>query len=349
MELPTELRRVLCDARLLETRPGEERPRKAPHSDPASTDPMVEPLSGGVSSEVLMVHTTPTPVCAKRALPQLRVAGTWEAPVERSTSEARWLEAAGRLAPGLAPPLLAQGQGWLVLPYLPPERWTMWKTMLLAGQGDAVVVARQLGTSLGRLHERAASEPDLARQFDTTEEFTSLRLAPYLRTLAARHPQHADAQGRIEVSLLANRRTLVHGDVSPKNVLVDADGTPVLIDAECAWWGDAAFDLAFCLNHLLLKQLVVADVAPVRRAARVLVDAYLGEVGFEPLAAISTRTADLLPWLLLARVDGMSPVEYLDEARRQLVRRTALRLLDEGVGHQDLGGLLSTVEEAFHV
>lgn len=356
LSLPVELRDLLCAAGLL----------KAAPAAGIAADPLVERLSGGVSSDVLVVHTTPTPVLAKRALPQLRVAGLWEAPVERSSSEARWLAAAGELVPGLAPQLLAQGEGWLVMPYLPSTQWTTWKTMLLAGRGaDPALVARRLGTALGQLHERAAARPELAERFETTDAFTSLRLTPYLRTLATSYPQLTDAQRRIEASLLANRRTLVHGDVSPKNVLVDgADGTPVLIDAECAWWGDAAFDLAFCLNHLLLKQLVVAEVAPVQRAARVLATSYLDVVAFEAPQAIAARAARLLPWLLLARVDGLSPVEYLDEERAQRVRRAALTLLHEdgknrggadrgsadrgGAGRsaadRDLDSLLSVVE-----
>lgn len=343
MTLPDALRRVLQGAGLLDP------PRSPvpPGTEPA-LEPAVESLTGGVSSEVLVVHTTPDPVCAKRALSQLRVAGRWEAPVERSISEARWLQTAAQLVPGLAPPLLASGEGWLVMPYLPPERWSTFKGLLLAGQGDPELVAQRLGAALGQLHERAAAQPELAARFDTTEDFGALRLEPYLRTLASRYPEHAEAQRDLEDSLLANRRTLVHGDVSPKNVLVDIESTPVLIDAECAWWGDAAFDLAFCLNHLLLKQLVVPEVAPVRRAARVFQGSYLAEIGFEPFEGIARRTARLLPWLLLARIDGLSPVEYLDASTQLRVRRTALMLLAQAHQEPDLDGLLSVVEERFN-
>jgi aminoglycoside phosphotransferase (APT) family kinase protein len=117
---------------------------------------------------------------------------------------------------------------------------------------------------------------------------------------------------------------LVHGDVSPKNILVGSRG-PVFLDAECAWYGDPAFDLAFCLNHLLLKCLWT----PAARAAFLecfdaLSSSYLDKVSFE---GVEGRTASLLPALLLARVDGKSPVEYLSEPQRQQVRGFARPLV----------------------
>ena len=117
---------------------------------------------------------------------------------------------------------------------------------------------------------------------------------------------------------------LVHGDVSPKNILVGAQG-PVLLDAECAWWGDPAFDLAFCLNHLLLKCLWNAAATPAFLAAfETLCEVYLQGVNWEPRGRLEQRAAALLPGLLLARVDGKSPVEYIDdEAQREVVRRVA--------------------------
>jgi len=89
----------------------------------------------------------------------------------------------------------------------------------------------------------------------------------------------------------------------------------VILDAECAWYGDPAFDLAFLLNHLLLKGVwrpqwrghYIALFA-------IVVVAYRDHVRWEPWADVEARTAALLPALLLARVDGKSPVEYVTAA-----------------------------------
>jgi hypothetical protein len=120
----------------------------------------------------------------------------------------------------------------------------------------------------------------------------------------------------------------VHGDVSPKNILIGPRG-PIFLDAECAWYGDPAFDLAFCLNHLLLKCLWAPQAAgEFLRCFDVLAKGYLAGVGWEPHGAIERRTARLLPGLFLARVDGKSPVEYVTaDADRDRVRRVARALL----------------------
>ena len=69
----------------------------------ANETPPFAPLTGGVSSEIWKVGD----VCVKRALPRLRVAQMWEAPIERNRYERLWLEAAGAAAPGAAPRVLA--------------------------------------------------------------------------------------------------------------------------------------------------------------------------------------------------------------------------------------------------
>ncbi len=120
----------------------------------------------------------------------------------------------------------------------------------------------------------------------------------------------------------------MHGDVSPKNILVGPAG-PVFLDAECAWWGDPAFDLAFCLNHLLLKCLWTPRARDGFLACfDAMADTYRAGVRWEAADALDARAAHLLPGLFLARVDGKSPVEYITtDADKDRVRRVARALL----------------------
>jgi aminoglycoside phosphotransferase (APT) family kinase protein len=121
----------------------------------------------------------------------------------------------------------------------------------------------------------------------------------------------------------------VHGDVSPKNILAGPDG-PVFLDAECAWFGDPAFDLAFCLNHLLLKCLWTPSARTrFLGCFDALKDAYFESVAWEPARQLEARTAALLPALLLARIDGKSPVEYIDdETIKSGVRAFSIPLIE---------------------
>ncbi|MBV9208579.1 MAG: hypothetical protein JO037_24945 [Actinobacteria bacterium] len=116
---------------------------------------------------------------------------------------------------------------------------------------------------------------------------------------------------------------------------------PVLLDAECAWFGDPAFDVAFCLTHLILKTVARPDrSAALLDSGRALVSSYLGHVAWEEPEHLLQRVVTLVPALLLARIDGSSPVEYITAPRlRAAVRRTAAGLLAEPAGtlHDLLG------------
>jgi Ser/Thr protein kinase RdoA (MazF antagonist) len=168
----------------------------------------------------------------------------------------------------------------------------------------------------------------VAAEFATDAIFHAIRLEPYLLATARAHQDRAVALEKLVETTAHTKLTLVHGDVSPKNILVGPQG-PVFIDAECAWFGDPAFDLAFCLNHLLLKCLWVPTAAGRFMAAfQSLVEPYLDGVDWEPRQDLDRRAAQLLPGLFLARIDGKSPVEYLTEERdKDTVRRVARWLL----------------------
>src|SRR5882672_649397 len=284
------------------------------------------PLTGGVSSDIWRIDTDSGPVCAKRALPKLRVAADWHAPIERNLYEARWMQVANEAHPGCTPRVLGQHPqlGVLVMSYLPASEYRLWKKMLREGEVD-LTLACTVGAVLARIHGYSAARPELAPQFATDTIFFDIRLEPYLLATARRHPELAPALERLAQVTRSKAVALVHGDVSPKNILIGPHG-PVLLDAECAWWGDPAFDLAFCLNHLLLKSVVRAECSPaLHESFSALTEAYFDSAVFEAREALEARTARLLPALLLARVDGKSPVEYLvgKSEEQAFVRRIA--------------------------
>ena len=287
------------------------------------------PLAGGVSSDLWRVDLPGGSLCVKRALARLKVAADWQAPVSRNAYEWAWMRFASRHRPDNVPELLAHDPeaGLFAMAYLPPEHYPMWKAQLLAAEVRPETAAA-VGELLGTLHAKSAGDADLATEFATDDNFHALRIEPYLLATAAAHAELSDVLKRLADRTVTAHLALVHGDVSPKNILVGPSG-PVLLDAECAWYGDPAFDLAFCVNHLLLKSLAVhGRRAELLRSARVLAEDYGRCVDWEPLIDLESRVASLLPALLLARVDGKSPVEYLtDDRHRVFVRTVASALL----------------------
>ncbi len=292
-------------------------------------DPPMTPLTGGVSSDIWRVELPRGAVCVKRALPRLKVAALWEAPVERNGFEWEWMRTAAAIHPGAVPELIAHDPagGMFAMAWLDPASYPLWKEQLRAG-AVAPSTAAAVGQRIGALHAATAGDQALAGRFASDAIFYSIRLEPYLIATASVHRDRAAPLHALAEITAKTRLALVHGDVSPKNILVGPEG-PVFLDAECAWYGDPAFDLAFCLNHLLLKCLWVPRVAPgLLDCFDQLAGSYLAEVGWEPVAAIEERAARLLPGLLLARIDGKSPVEYLTgEGQKDRVRRIARALL----------------------
>jgi len=296
-----------------------------------STNQRIEltPLAGGVSSDIFRADLPSRVVCVKRALPRLRVAAEWNVPVERNRYEVEWMRVAGAIVPQAVPALLGEDRaaGAFAMEWLPPARYPVWKATLMDGSA-AQTTAVQVGDVLGRIHAATADRPDIAERFPTDALFHAIRLDPYLVATARAHPDRAERLHALVATTAATKRVLVHGDFSPKNILAGPGG-PVILDAECAWFGDPAFDLAFVLNHLLLKSAWQPPrSASYRAMAEALVAAYGDRVRWEPWLALDARTAGLLPALMLARIDGKSPVEYLSEASRAFVRayaREALR------------------------
>jgi 5-methylthioribose kinase len=288
-------------------------------------------LSGGVSSEIWRVDLPNRSLCIKRALAKLRVEAEWRAPVERNATEWAWFETAGAILPGSAPQLLAhdRGRGLFAMEFLPPEKYPLWKAELLAGHVDIEFAAR-VGDALGCIHAATAGDARMAARFRTDQAFHALRIEPYLLETGRKHSELESRFAMLAARTASLHLALVHGDVSPKNILIGLDG-PVFLDAETAWYGDPSFDLAFCLNHLMLKALVrPGEASALEVSSDALRDAYLARVDWEAPALVAARAGDLLPALMLARVDGKSPVEYLDTGQQAIVRDFAIPRLRAG-------------------
>ncbi len=285
-------------------------------------------LEWGVSNVVLAVHAAGLDVVVKQALPRLRVAEEWLAKRERTLTEADALRLAAEIVPGSTPEVLAVDEDACAMAIArAPDGWRNWKELLLAGEADPAV-ARRLGELLRAWQAATLRDDDLARRFGDIEAFDQLRVDPYHRAVMRRWPSLARPVGAYAEELLATRVCLVHGDFSPKNVLVGPDSLWV-IDFEVAHVGDPVFDPAFMLNHLMLKAIHrPADAAAYRACAEAFVSSYEYGLPWE-LVPDPELLAGHVGCLMLARVDGKSPAEYLTEPQRLLARVHATRLVTD--------------------
>lgn len=292
------------------------------------------PLTGGVSSEIYLVEDGERRFVVKRALAKLKVQAEWFADTSRNRTEQAYLRAVAAFRPDAVPELLFcdEEAGCFGMEFL--DGFQNWKSDLLAGQIH-LSLARQAGALLGEIHARTWADEAAQRDFATLENFDQLRLDPYLRTTAARHPEVGAALLAEADRLRGSAQCLVHGDFSPKNMM-HRDGRLVVLDCEVACYGDAAFDLSFFLNHLFLKNLYHA---PAQLAFPAIIDAALhGYRGANRLHAAEVEAAavKLLPMLMLARVDGKSPVEYLTgETKRDFLRGFATEAILRPAAHLD--------------
>ncbi|MEO8427141.1 MAG: phosphotransferase [Verrucomicrobiota bacterium] len=293
--------------------------------------PALTVLSGGVSNRTVLVERSQGEAWViKQALPKLRVEADWFSDPDRAHREALGLIWLGRLAPAGSIPgfLFEDPQHHLVAMNAVAKPHENWKTRLLSGKLERDYVG-QFGQLLGTIHRRARERWDeVAAVFADRTFFQTLRLEPYYRFSAHRNPGAAKFLTELIDDTLATRITLVHGDYSPKNILLH-QGRLVLLDQEVIHFGDPAFDLGFSLTHLLSKahhsRLQRADFL---EASHWFWENYKQAAGeWAAEAALEARIVRHALACLLARVDGRSPLEYLTNTERQRQREIVLSLM----------------------
>jgi len=280
-------------------------------------EPVIEPLTGGISSEILHIKDGDREFVVKCALAKLKVRDDWFADVSRNQVEDNYLRRVGMIAPGSVPRVLYSqpDEGWFAMEFLGGD-FVNWKSELLSNRAETAH-AKRAGEILGRIHAATWGDPEVAQEFATLKNFRQLRLEPYLETTAERVTDLAPLLRDEKERLAQTALCLVHGDFSPKNILISPDRM-VIVDAEVGWFGDPVFDLAFLLTHFHLKALwQETDPEPALLLVPVFWQAYTNALGSHASADLESRTARLVLCLLLARVHGKSPVEYLTQTSQR--------------------------------
>lgn len=278
----------------------------------------VEILTGGVSNTVIAVSIPGQNIVIKQALPELKVAEKWEADQRRAIVEADALKLFHSLSPNQVPKLVFIDPDTFVLGMeRVPLESTVWKADLLNGIFHPGI-ATSLGTTLAQWHLFGETDQNSRAKFKEDTLFEQLRVDPFYRFVAEKNiALKAQIQSLID-ELENDHSTIVHGDFSPKNFMVSPSGELYILDFEVTHVGNPVFDLAFLLAHLLCKFFRAeseTDAISLARIAEEFCSSYADLRQLPP--SLSRHTA----LIALARVEGKSPVNYLNSNQQAKLQR----------------------------
>ena len=296
----------------------------------------VEVLTGGVSCVVLAVKSAEREIVIKQALPELKTKAKWVADQRRAIVEAEAMRVYQSITPDSVPELIDcdEANFTLTMSRL-PNTCTNWKQDMLEGRIHPEM-GEKLGKILAQWHNATAVDAAIKAKFMEGELFEQLRVIPFYRAVAAKNPNLQVVINSLIGEITKEKIALVHGDFSPKNILATSDNSPIVLDFEVAHTGNPVFDLGFISAHLLCKTIRTnnsAEKAALIATATNFLNSYR--------QSCNLAIADSLPLhvalIALARVEGVSPVNYLDEsAQRELVAITKSALLDSTMTFEQL-------------
>ncbi|HQS51474.1 MAG: hypothetical protein B7X86_07700 [Sphingobacteriales bacterium 17-39-43] len=279
---------------------------------------LVEHLSGGVSCRVWKISVNNDRWVIKQALEKLDVTADWFSDVERIHREHEVMKQLELVIPDSNIPKILHVDyvNHIYMMTCAEEGVQTWKEYLM----DRVFnteTAKSAADILSLIHSQSHKiDEQVKAKFSDQKYFIQLRIDPFHRFLINKYPELSTEINTLIEELTEQNTCLVHGDFSPKNMLIEKSGRIVLIDYEVAHWGNPVFDLAYCLGHLMLKTWHLKKPEQILKLISVFITNYKGQV------------SNLLPHLglmLLARMDGKSPVNYIqDDTLKQVIRTTAI-------------------------
>ncbi len=288
-------------------------------------------LPGGVSSDIKRVlKEDGTSFVVKKALPKLKVKEDWFSNPERNFVESKAIKMVSTVFPNYVPKIIFSDPN---IPIFAMEyvEGRNWKSELMKGNIDNSV-ANNLGFFLASFHNISYMNEGWLNEFENMTLFRELRISPYLETILDIYPTLKEKIGRIIIDLTDQKKVLVHGDFSPKNVILREDNSICILDWEVAHAGNFAFDISFMMSHLLLKAIHFGNKHKSYEA--LAIDFYKSY--FAKIKMINEKDSRqgifrITGALILARVDGKSPVEYLNNTEKELARKFGEDLINDKI------------------
>ena len=294
----------------------------------------MEVLTGGVSCVVLAVATAEVDLVVKQALPELKTKAKWVADQRRAIVEADAMRVYHSITPDSVPELIdIDPDNFTLTMSRLPHSCTNWKQDMLEGR-----IYPEMGEKLGRVlaqwHNAAAQSAEIKDKFMEDSLFEQLRVSPFYRSVKDKNPNLQDVISNLIGEITTIKTTLVHGDFSPKNILATSDHSPIVLDFEVAHTGNPVFDLAFVSAHLLCKTIRTQSAAEKVAITKTALN-FLSSYSENTRISIAETLPQHVALIALARVEGVSPVNYLDEpAQQKLVALTNSALLDSTMTYE---------------
>ncbi|MCX6442145.1 MAG: phosphotransferase [Actinobacteria bacterium] len=296
----------------------------------------VEVLTGGVSCVVLAVKSAQRELVVKQALPELKTKAKWVADQRRAIVEAEAMRVYQSITPDSVPELIDcdEANFTLTMSRL-PNTCTNWKQDMLEGRIHPEM-GEKLGKILAQWHNTTAVDAAIKAKFMEGELFEQLRVSPFYRAVAEKNSNLRVVINSLIEEITTEKIALVHGDFSPKNILATPDHNPIVLDFEVAHTGNPVFDLAFISAHLLCKKIRTQSAAEKAALTSTALN-FLGCYRQESRVSLAQSLPLHVALIALARVEGVSPVNYLDEpAQLKLVAITKSALLDSTMDFEQL-------------
>ena len=299
---------------------------------------------GGVSGTVAFVYAGDKELIVKQALAQLKTKDTWLCDPKRMYIEKEANRIYNEIVPENVPEVYFYDEdNYIFGRAAAPESCTMWKSDLLSGLYDFDVAHKAID-SLSKVHNTCANNAEIERIFGDKALFYDLRISPYIEFTVGKHPDLRAFADSVNEFLMGNGITLVHGDYSPKNIMVDGRKIYIL-DFEVGHYGHPAFDLAFFSNHFMLKTVKNKQWADTTtNMLKLMLDEYFSKVEFMDKAELEKCFVKTLAMLFIARVDGKSPAEYIKEdSDKEIIRKTAYKMIENDI--TDYNSVISLIKE----
>ncbi len=293
----------------------------------------IKELGGGVSNLVYRVSGSGIDWVAKQSLPKLRVQHEWLAGRQRILRESAGMRLLNKLKISCQIPdvIFEDSDNFIIIISAAASQSINYKEALLSGNIDENI-GQQLGRILAEVHRKTYHLAAAKSNFIDDDCFYQLRIEPYYEQIKR---AHSEISGQVDLAIqqMQQRKlTLVHGDFSPKNILIHQQEI-FLLDFEVVHYGDPAFDAAFFMNHLFLKAVYRANHSvQFLNLLKIFWSAYQADLPERDFQALEQNTVLQLGCLMLARIDGKSPAEYLQDAdQKNFIRFAAKEILKRRV------------------